>query len=114
MPSMNYQETSQFFKALSEPVRVKLLLLLSLTPTLCVCDLVEICDLPQSVVSRHLAYLRKHNLLCSAKRGLWVFYELNTQHPLLSQILTICRSQCTDVFELEKRLQQIDTTQSRC
>ena len=42
----------------------------------CVCHLHEVLDLPQSTVSRHLAYLRKRGLVVGRKEGLWVHYRL--------------------------------------
>ncbi|MBU4034431.1 MAG: metalloregulator ArsR/SmtB family transcription factor, partial [Proteobacteria bacterium] len=51
------QTTAQFFKALSEEPRLRILALL-LSGELCVCDLMAVLQLPQSTISRHLAYLR--------------------------------------------------------
>jgi ArsR family transcriptional regulator len=42
----------------------------------CVCHLHEALELPQSTVSRHLAYLRKRGLVIGRKDGLWVHYRL--------------------------------------
>ncbi len=70
----------QFFKCLSEPIRIRLLVLLYHFESLCVCELVDALELPQSVVSRHLAYLRKNLLLTTSRSSQWVFYALNTEH----------------------------------
>jgi len=45
---------------------------------LCVCDLVETLELSQSVVSRHLAYLRNNGLVSTRREGVWVYYRIVT------------------------------------
>ena len=64
------QQSAQFFKALSEPVRLRILnLLLHSDAEICVCALIEALDIPQSVISRHLAYLRKAELVQARREG---------------------------------------------
>jgi ArsR family transcriptional regulator len=67
---------ASLFKALSEPVRVRLMALLLTREELCVCDLTTALGLPQSVVSRHLAYLRRHQLVSATRRGVWMHYQI--------------------------------------
>src|SRR5271155_1837223 len=69
------EETVELFKAFADPIRLRLLNLLS-EGEVCVCHLHEALDLPQSTVSRHLAYLRKRGLVVGRKEGLWVHYRL--------------------------------------
>jgi ArsR family transcriptional regulator, arsenate/arsenite/antimonite-responsive transcriptional repressor len=76
---MTSQELATLFKALSEPVRVRLLALLLRRDALCVCDLMEAVGLSQSVVSRHLAYLRNHGLVSAERRGVWMYYSIPAQ-----------------------------------
>ena len=61
----------ELFKAFADPVRLRLLNLLA-EGEVCVCHLHEALGLPQSTVSRHLAYLRKRGLVVGRKEGLWV------------------------------------------
>ena len=78
---MNQQSTetlegsTELFKAFADPVRLRLLNLLG-GGEVCVCHLHEALDMPQSTVSRHLAYLRKRGLVVGRKEGLWVHYRL--------------------------------------
>jgi ArsR family transcriptional regulator, arsenate/arsenite/antimonite-responsive transcriptional repressor len=67
--------TIELFKAFADPVRLRLLNLLT-DGEVCVCHLHEALGLPQSTVSRHLAYLRKRGLVAGRKEGLWVHYRL--------------------------------------
>nr|HXK57067.1 metalloregulator ArsR/SmtB family transcription factor [Gammaproteobacteria bacterium] len=48
---------ARLFKALSDETRLRILCLL-LEGELCVCDIMAVLQLPQSTVSRHLAYLK--------------------------------------------------------
>lgn len=66
---------TELFKAFADPVRLRLLNLLA-GGEVCVCHLHEALELPQSTVSRHLAYLRKRGLVVGRKEGLWVHYRL--------------------------------------
>ena len=69
--------TVELFKAFADPVRLRLLSLIAVGEV-CVCHLHEALDLPQSTVSRHLAYLRQRGLVTGRKEGLWVYYRLAT------------------------------------
>lgn len=68
-------DVEKIFRALSDLTRLRILNLLR-GGELCVCDLIDVLELPQSTVSRHLAYLRKVNLVTARKDGLWHYYQL--------------------------------------
>lgn len=65
----------QIFKALSEPVRLRVMVMLN-AGELCVCDLTEVLDLPQSTVSRHMSRLKLLGLVTDSRNGRWVHYRL--------------------------------------
>ena len=71
---MNTESLAALFKTLSEPVRLRIIYLLLASGELCVCDLVDTLGLSQSVVSRHLAYLRNNGLVSTRREGVWVYY----------------------------------------
>lgn len=68
------------FRALADRTRVRILHLLRDGP-LCVGDLGEVLQVSQPKVSRHLAYLRRAQLVEDEKRGLWSFYRLTPARP---------------------------------
>lgn len=70
-----------FYKCLSEETRLKSLLLITLNKELCVCDLIQALELSQPKISRHLAELRKCELLIDERRGKWVYYKLHPGLP---------------------------------
>ncbi len=76
MGAMLTETLAALFKTLSEPVRLRIVYLLLGAGELCVCDLVETLDLSQSVVSRHLAYLRNNGLAATRREGPWVYYKI--------------------------------------
>lgn len=65
----------QLFRALSDPTRLRLLLLLR-EGEICVCHLVSTLALSQPLISKHLAALRTAGLVDSRKDGLWRHYSL--------------------------------------
>lgn len=67
--------TSDFFRALADPTRLRILHLLR-RGELCVGDLVSTLRVPQATASRHLTCLRKHQLIVARKRSYWTFYSL--------------------------------------
>lgn len=74
-------EPSTFFKALSDPTRLRCIALLSCHDELCVCELTEALDLPQPKISHHLAALRKAGLVIDRKEGLWIHYRISPDLP---------------------------------
>ena len=67
-------------KALADPVRLRLLSLVAshADGEACVCDLNDAFELSQPTISHHLKLLHDAGLLDREKRGVWVYYRLNT------------------------------------
>ncbi|WP_111978996.1 ArsR/SmtB family transcription factor [Algibacillus agarilyticus] len=66
-----------FFKALAEPTRLKIILLLFKKTELCVCDFTQVFAMEQPRISRYLAELKGFDLIVGERRGKWVYYRLN-------------------------------------
>src|SRR5690606_30416413 len=64
-------------KALAEPVRLRMLSLITTSATgeACVCDITAITDISQPTVSHHLKVLKDVGALTSERRGTWVYYR---------------------------------------
>lgn len=103
---------AQLFKALSDETRLRIIVLLT-HGELCVCDIMASLELPQSTVSRHLAYLRNAGLVEDRREGVWMYYTLtDTKHTLQQDILTVLRRgleendwAVEDIARLERFLQ---------
>ena len=67
-------EVALAFKALADPVRIRLLSLIAAAPegTACSCDLEEPVGKTQSTVSHHLSILADAGLITKEKVGRWV------------------------------------------
>ena len=73
------------FKALADETRLRILLLL-FDGELCVCEIIAALELPQSTVSRHLAYLKKTGWVSDRKQGVWMYYCLNDKNVLIREL----------------------------
>src|ERR1700733_7923094 len=99
------------FQSLGDPVRWRIIQLIR-KEALCVCEVAEILDMPQSSVSSHLQVLRKAGLLESERCEKWIYYRAARKaramlemaarffepHPTLDAVLT------RDVKKAVKRL----------
>jgi len=71
----NSEVKSKVFKALSEPIRLSILGLLS-SREMCVCEGMVALNLTQPTASHHLRILENVALVKDRKEGKWVFYSL--------------------------------------
>lgn len=75
MTDMSLRAFMSLAKALADPNRVRLLMVLG-AREVCVCHLVEFLGLAPSTVSKHLSILHQAQLVNSRKEGRWVYYSL--------------------------------------
>ena len=73
-------ELASVFKALGDPVRLRLFSLIAshAQGEACVCDLTGEFDVGQPTISHHLKVLREAGLLSSERRASWVYYRVET------------------------------------
>ncbi|ADJ42580.1 ArsR family transcriptional regulator [Amycolatopsis mediterranei S699] len=73
-------ELAKLFKAMADPVRLRLLSLIASHAggEACVCDLTDAFDLTGPTISHHLKVLRESGLITGERRGTWVYYRV---HP---------------------------------
>ena len=67
------------YKALSDPIRVKILFAL-LKYEICVGEMVNLLELPQSHVSHQLRVLKKYNIVTFTKDKKMSFYRIKNLH----------------------------------
>jgi ArsR family transcriptional regulator len=74
-------ELSRLFKAMGDPVRLRLLSLIASHAggEACVCDLATVFDLTNPTISHHLKVLREAGLISGQRRGTWVYYRVHPQ-----------------------------------
>jgi ArsR family transcriptional regulator len=85
------------FKALGDPVRLRMLSLVASHAggEACVCDISPTFDLAQPTISHHLKVLREAGLLESERRGTWVYYRVVP--TVLQQLSTVLQVNPTTV-----------------
>ena len=85
-------ELAVMFKALGDPVRLRLMSLIASHPggEACVCEISVHFDVSQPTISHHLKLLRKAGLLECERRGTWVYYwVVPSVLQQLSSVLTV-------------------------
>jgi ArsR family transcriptional regulator len=72
-------ELARVFKAMGDPVRLRLLSLIACHEggEACVCDLTGAFELTAPTISHHLKVLKQAGLIDSERRGTWVYYWIN-------------------------------------
>jgi len=84
-------EVAPVFKALGDPVRLRLLSMIASRAggEVCVCELTPAFDLSQPTISHHLKLLRQAGLIDCERRGTWVYYWLRPETTdMLAALLT--------------------------
>ena len=79
-------ELARVFKAIADPVRLRLLSLIASHAggQACVCDLTGAFALTGPTISHHLKVLREAGLVDSERRGTWIYYRV--QPDVLAQL----------------------------
>ncbi len=70
------RDKTEIFKALAEPNRVRIILMLLKKP-LCGCEITSILKLKTATVSNHLSVLRQAGFVTDEKDGKWINYKIN-------------------------------------
>jgi len=99
---MNLEELAQMHKALSLPVRLKILQLIS-ERSLCVNAITRCLEISQPAVSQHLAVLKRAGLVIGNKHSYMVHYTLDRQR--LQEL-----RRAMDLFPTEKKKEDLSVT----
>ncbi len=104
-------ELTAKFKALSDNTRLRIVGLL-LVEQLCVCEVVEILEMTQSRISRHMGILKQAGLVAEERAGKWVIYRLrNRENPFLACLRRGVEKE-PEVLADRKRLQRVRAAKS--
>jgi ArsR family transcriptional regulator len=78
LPKKDAEALAALFKALSDPVRLRVLSFIAAQPDgeACVCHVTEPAGVSQPTASHHLKVLHDAGLLEREKRGAWVYYRV--------------------------------------
>ncbi len=92
-------DLSRLFKAMADPVRLRLLSLIASHAggEACVCDLTDAFELTAPTISHHLKVLREAGLITGERRGTWVYYRV---HPeVLARLAAVLESTVSATVE---------------
>ena len=81
-------ETVEFFRVLADETRWRIVRLV-MDRALCVCELADILEMPQSSVSSHVQIIRRAGLLESETCGKWTYFRIGCGY--LAVLKTILR-----------------------
>ena len=87
-------ELIRIYQCFCDATRLRIIHLLTRGP-LCVCHFQEILDIPQTKVSQHLAYLRKHGIVECTRHGTWMIYALPSTPSVELEANLKCLQDCT-------------------
>ena len=104
-----YEIKANLFKALSHPARIRVLEILSTNdgPT-AVAEILAGTGIEPTLLSQHLAVLKRHRVVRAGRVGNAVYYEL--AHPSVSDLLIIARTFLADTLRAQQ--QQLATFQA--
>ena len=94
MKDMTVDPEVALLKALAEPTRLRLAILLALNGETCVCKLAEALDAPQFRVSRHLGVLRSCGFVEARREGTLMHYRLAPAATPFAACLQDCFRAC--------------------
>jgi ArsR family transcriptional regulator len=83
-------EEADLFKALSDPTRLRLTLLLAVRGETCVCVLGQALGEPEFKISRALGVLRRAGVVEARREGTWMHYRLPDPRTLFEKKLRAC------------------------
>jgi ArsR family transcriptional regulator len=72
------EELARGFKALGDPVRLRLAAMIAARAggEVCVCELTTPFDVSGPTISHHLRVLREAGLITGQRRGTWIYYRI--------------------------------------
>jgi len=106
---MDHRAVARRYAALGSDIRLRILDLISAHKEICVCELVDLLELSQANVSRHVSLLREAGLISDRKIGTWVLLRVNAEalgelHGEVAELIDDNHAQSKDA-DAEARLE---------
>lgn len=97
-----YEIKANLFKALSHPARIRVLEILSAStrPT-GVAEILDVTGIEPTLLSQHLAVLKRHRVVRAERVDNAVYYELT--HPSVSELLVSARTFLADMLRSQQQ-----------
>jgi len=108
------QKEAALFKALSDPTRLRLTVLLATQDETCVCALAKALNEPEYKVSRHLSILRSAGMVDARREGAWIYYRLAEARSGMEKCLhNYFRNRMTHVSTFHNDLKRLKKNSGR-
>jgi ArsR family transcriptional regulator len=91
----------RLLEALADPTRLRIVNLLR-GGEICVCYFVELLGEPQPKISRHLAYLRRAEIVTARREGKWMHYSLAEPAPPFRQVFNAVVSAVANEKQMQR------------
>ena len=105
-----------FSRALADATRWRIVRLV-MEDALCVCELADILEMPQSSVSSHVQIIRKAGLLESEKCEKWTYFQIHPDYRALIQSLAeffTCADTAFLTKDAERAVQRLARRETSC
>lgn len=99
------------FKALSDETRLRIINLIY-KQDLCVCELVEILDLSQPKISKHIAKLRQIGLVNTERKEQYIYYSFNHSNKIFVRIIQETLKSINVIEILNEDVSKLDKIES--
>ncbi|WP_328362535.1 metalloregulator ArsR/SmtB family transcription factor [Mycobacterium sp. NBC_00419] len=97
-----YEIKANLFKALAHPARIRVLEILSANArATTVSEILAHTDIEPTLLSQHLAVLKRHQVVRAERVGNAVYYEL--AHPSIRDLLVIARAFLADTLKSQQQ-----------
>ena len=105
-----------FSRALADPTRWRIVRLV-MDQALCVCELADILEMPQSSVSSHVQVIRKAGILESEKCEKWTYFQIHRDYRKLIRSLAGFFSETDEAVvdtDARRSIQRLAKRESSC
>ena len=105
-----------FSRALADPTRWRIVRLV-MDRALCVCELADILEMPQSSVSSHVQVIRKAGILESEKCEKWTYFQIHRDYRKLIRSLVGFFSESDEALvdtDAGRSIQRLAKRESSC
>ena len=107
-------EPADFFRVLADETRWRIVRLV-MDRALCVCELSDILEMPQSSVSSHVQIIRRAGLLESETCGKWTYFRIGHDHlALLKSLVRRFQDDGTFASDAEKAEARLARRETSC
>ncbi len=100
-------------KAVSDPTRIKILVMLS-SKACCVCELTAALELAQPTVSRHLKQLEQAGFVTGKRDRNWIIYRISPMEDCCRQLLDIVVKRAGQDQEVKRVLERLSSVDRNC